>query len=185
MTSATLSTTALTVRPSATCELGTQPNQTFDDCVYRDSPSNSITFRWPNFYTGIHEGLTLRDVSAHYTHTTSIGHLLASSPSTGPTGNSALLDFCIRRGYDVSCRNAVNVTVLRRAIDYVVNCGLRDPITLHFMQVLADAHALFDTSTNDTADLIRNYIGEDKDTSMDASDVALLNQIAELFDQRV
>jgi hypothetical protein len=171
------------VRPSAKCKLGTKPFQSFDACTgpgdaqFR-TKNHWIQVCWDQFYTGLHEGLDVQDASEQYACMTYIGHVLASYPND----TYALLDYCVRRGFNVSCCNKRNKTVLCKAIQSV-DCyqDLHKPTTLHFFQVLADAHAMFDVSTNETAKLIRNYIAQD--THMSSSAVIFLNQVAELFDK--
>ena len=165
------------VRPSAICDLETNPLQTFDDCV----PENDIQFWtpndnwprmcWPNIYFGLHEGLNAQDTSTRYKYAIGIGHVLAADTHT----TCALLDYCVRRGCCVSCSgDDCNKSVLQRATWLVDR--QRSPTIPCFFQVLVDA--TFNTSKKGTVKLIHDAFGVTghKKTS------SVTNQAAELFD---
>ena len=173
------------IRPPITCEQATKPLQTFDDCA-PDNKNQFISFTarwaescWPNIYTGLHEGLDARDASAECKYLTCIGHLLTTTVTTA----CAQLDFSIRRGYDVSHRNQKKETVLRQAMLCCAQEHTHTPVALIFFQVLADAHAPYEVSKNNTAELIRKYIASNPFMSPHAA--TFRNKIAELFDGQV
>jgi hypothetical protein len=175
------------VHPSATCDVDPNPLKILDDCLnyrYVRIADDWFRIQWPKVFMGYHEGLETRETSVKPKNAISIGHFLAR----GLEHTCACLDYCIRRGYDLSCDNKHVVTVLYRAIDHLMCIDSPSPTALSFFQVLADAHALFDDGTkrvpkNIVAKQIRDYIGKSCKELWFDLDIALLEQIATMFDK--
>ena len=133
---------------------------------------------WSNFYAGLHEGLDARDASVERKYMPCIGHVLTTILAIA----CAQLDFSIRRGYDASHCNQYNKTVLRQAIACCAQENTRTPVGFMFFQVLADAHAPYEVSKNNTAELIRECVN--RWFLMNPYTAAFRNRIADLFDRQ-
>jgi hypothetical protein len=177
MASATPTATILVVRPPATRKLAATPLQKIEDCTVVDLWQNSysawVNHVWPKLYMGLHEGLDAQATAKRDKCIGSIGHALARSPNN----TCALLDFSIRRGHDVSCRDLRKQTVLYLAL-WSPSCRHQDALTtLHFFQVFADA------SKNNVVEQVHQYIRK-TEKHLDQNQVDFLNKIVELFDRQ-
>jgi hypothetical protein len=168
------------VHPSATCVVAPKPLKTLDDCVnfLGQLHNNCFAPTWINIYTGLHEGLSIQEPSIKRGKALSIGHALARDLDHA----CALLDYCVRRGCNVSCNNEHNKTVLQLALGHII-CIKHPSAGLPFFQVLADTHALFDVSKNNTGELIRHYIDVVRDDHFYSKTVGILEQVAVMFDE--
>jgi hypothetical protein len=166
------------VHPPTTCKLLTKPLRAFDDCIPDEYVVGWAESCWSIIYTGLHEGLDARDTSVKCTYLTCIGHLLTAKLEIA----CAQLDFSIRRGCDVSRCNLENNTVLRQATLYCAQESTHTPVGFTFFQVLADAHAPYEVSKNNTAELIRKCVNSKP--YMNPNAPAFRNRIADLFDRQ-
>jgi hypothetical protein len=133
----------LTTRPPTTAILNVKPLQDIDGCL---PPLNTPHLEadwfeksWVNVYMGFHEGMDVQSTSVRFDmDLNDLGLFVATKASIA----GGLLDFCIRRGFDISksnySHNELNTTILSCALGVVHYTKLHTVVT--FCQVLADAY---------------------------------------------
>ena len=170
------------VRPSVTCNVDTKPLQTLGDCV--DYEMYLVDdWVWPDIWMGLHEGLDAQETSVEQNCVPSIAYTLAGDPANTCT----YLDYCIRRGCNVSCCDNNGLTVLQRALVYASFVRQPSPRFFIFFQILVDAHALFDGGTTQVpkkivAAKIREYVDGRKRLLFQIN-MTLLEQVAMMYDK--
>jgi hypothetical protein len=159
----------LVVHPPISTLSNTKSLRTFDDCIqlfrtYEDAygtqlPIALVDKYWLNIYQGIHEGMDVNSRSKTYDDKTTVGHLIASHPNE----TTAVLDYCIRRGYNTQeCQNNNGIALLHYALRSIVfrnKNSTRD--ALSFIQILADAQVPLDDGSRKFIFIIT---GAEKDT---------------------
>ena len=154
---------------------------------------------WTNVYMGLHEELDVNGCGDQYFFVGTIGHYLVNDLEY----NHKRLDYCIRRGYDVTIASGTrNTTVLRCMVDSILSIHSAEHSylvfgSLPFFQVLADAHAPLESSFSEleqegdkderskqftfTEQLMR--IADNSKMGVSKTHHDMLKQIAELFDK--
>jgi hypothetical protein len=174
------------IRPPVACVVDAKPLQTLDACTNVDECREHGWFdtAWPNIHMGLHEGLNARERSLGEHHYANIGHALAWVPKK----SSALLDYCIRRGHDVSCHDVQGLSVLQHALLQATIVGEVSPMNLLFFQILVDARAQFSNAkrvpkNNMVAVQIRKYIVDKNMIVWFAASDAIYEHVAAMYDK--
>jgi hypothetical protein len=174
-----------TIRPSVECVVDLKPLQTLDECTWNEATMvpNWFAPTWSRMYMDLHEGLDAQKLTMHSHRAASVGHVFARVPKI----SYVHLDYCIRRGCNISCHNMQGYSVLRQALMQAALDSGFTPAGLLFFRVLADAHALLYNTEwvpKDTvAEQIRQYIVKYKMDSWDAAiiDLDVFEQAAVMY----